>query len=268
MKNSPILLAESSPSVLADIRLIATDMDGTLTDRGQFTPTLLRHLTDLAAAQIDTLIVTGRSAGWVQGLVAYLPIVGAIAENGGVFIPQGSWEPMGLVDLPAIAEHRAQLAGLFAHLRTDFPQLQPAADNAFRLTDWTFDIGDLSPADLDRIADLCQAQGWGFTYSTVQCHLRPAIQDKGVGLQRVLQDHFPHLTRQQVITVGDSPNDAGLFHPQHFPLSVGVANVAHYCDRLPHLPTFITRQPEVQGFAELAHWLLESRSRAQGSHPG
>ena len=58
MKNSPVSLQESSSADFAQVRLIATDMDGTLTDRGQFTPALLRSLTALAEADIpyDRLI--------------------------------------------------------------------------------------------------------------------------------------------------------------------------------------------------------------------
>ena len=256
MENSPVLLQESSPSVFSDVRLIATDMDGTLTDHGQFTPSLLQALTTLAEANRSTMIVTGRSAGWVQGIVAYLPVVGAIAENGGVYISKDTWDPILLVNLPDITEHRHALATLFNQLQTTFSELQPSADNHFRLTDWTFDIGNLSPSDLDHMAQVCEMAGWGFTYSTVQCHIRPASQDKGVGLQRVLHQTFPQLSPRQVVTVGDSPNDEGLFDNHLFPLSVGVANVRHYWDRLQHLPTLITQASEVRGFQELVHAIL------------
>jgi len=259
MKNSPISLQESSSTEFAQVRLVATDVDGTLTDRGQFTPALLRSLTALADAGIATLIVTGRSAGWVQGIVAYLPVVGAIAENGGVYIPKTTWEPVSLVDLPDIPEHRQQLASGFAKLQTTFPDLHPSADNRFRLTDWTFDIGDLASGELTAIAQTCEDAGWGFTYSTVQCHIRPAAQDKGVGLQRVIQQFFSELLPSEVVTVGDSPNDEGLFDASLFLLSVGVANVRHYCDRLHHLPRFITQNAEVRGFQELVEIILTNR---------
>ncbi len=74
--------------------LIATDMDGTLTQRGKFTPALLQALDDLAAIGTKVLIVTGRSAGWVSGLVSYLPVAGAIAENGGLFYLAGCEVPI------------------------------------------------------------------------------------------------------------------------------------------------------------------------------
>ena len=40
------------------------------------------------------LIVTGRSAGWVSAISSLMPIVGAIAENGGLFYPSGNSEPV------------------------------------------------------------------------------------------------------------------------------------------------------------------------------
>ena len=64
--------------------LVATDMDGTLTQQGRFTSYLFMALEALADTQIYVLLVTGRSAGWVQGLKTYLPVTGAIAENGGL----------------------------------------------------------------------------------------------------------------------------------------------------------------------------------------
>jgi HAD superfamily hydrolase (TIGR01484 family) len=72
-------------TALSSVRLIATDMDGTLTKNGKFTSELLIALESLAAKNIAVLIVTGRSAGWVSAIANYLPIVGAIAENGGLF---------------------------------------------------------------------------------------------------------------------------------------------------------------------------------------
>lgn len=48
---------------LPNLRLIATDMDGTLTQQGKFTAKLFQALEELRAADIPVLIVTGRSGG-------------------------------------------------------------------------------------------------------------------------------------------------------------------------------------------------------------
>src|SRR5919199_741402 len=95
------------------LRLIATDMDGTLTRRGKFTSSLLQALENLSNADIPVLIVTGRSAGWVSGLVSYLPVVGAIAENGGLFYPSDSESPVALTSILDLVDHRQQLAAVF-----------------------------------------------------------------------------------------------------------------------------------------------------------
>ena len=125
-----------------NLRLIATDMDGTLTQQGKFTANLLHAFEDLIAADIPVLIVTGRSAGWVSGLVTYLPVAGAIAENGGLFYLADSAEPISLTSIPNLVEHRQSLSNAYQRLKSEFPHIQESIDNRFRLTDWTFDNRD------------------------------------------------------------------------------------------------------------------------------
>lgn len=258
--NTFMLYAPLSELIATDlvknIRLVATDMDGTLTQMGKFTSALLQVLEDLAQANIQVLIVTGRSAGWVSGLVTYLPVMGAIAENGGLFYPTDVETPVALTSIPDIANHRHQLAQVFQQLHKQFPSICESRDNRFRITDWTFDVKGLNLAQLQRMEYLCQQLGWGFTYSNVQCHIKPLGQDKAVGLLQVLHEYFPQLTLEQVVTVGDSPNDESLFNPNKFPLSVGVKNVLHYTHQLSYQPRYITNASEGKGFCELATELL------------
>ncbi|WP_017299549.1 HAD family hydrolase [Nodosilinea nodulosa] len=231
-------------------RLLATDMDGTLTRQGKFTAALLGGLERLQAAGLPVMIVTGRSAGWVNGLAHYLPVVGAMAENGGVYFPQNA-APELLVDIPELMLHRQQLSEAFAQMQERWPHLHESADNRFRLTDWTFDLQGLSESDLTAMADLCHTLGWGFTYSTVQCHLFKPGQSKAAGLLQVLQRHFATVTTADVITLGDSPNDESLFDPALFPQSVGVANVKDYWQHLTYHPAYLAQACEVDGFLEL-----------------
>ncbi|NEO85464.1 MAG: HAD family phosphatase [Spirulina sp. SIO3F2] len=237
---------------IASIQLIATDMDGTLTQQEQFTPAVLAAL---AQSPVPIIISTGRSAGWVSGLAHYLPVAGAIAENGGVFFspeqPQGDF----LGAIADITAHRHDLAQLFVQLQQRWPQLEPSADNAFRLTDWTFDITALSGSEIEYCAAYCQDLGWGFTYSTVQGHLKLLEQDKAQGLKTVLQRHFPGVDPQVVLTIGDSPNDEPMFNPEMFPLSVGVANITAYQAEMQYFPRYLTTAAEGAGFCELIEQL-------------
>lgn len=245
------------PEALQSVCLIATDMDGTLTQHEKFTPTLLQTLAQLQEAGIPVVIVTGRSAGWVSGLVHYLPVAGAIAENGGFYYPgQPNAVPLPLVEIADLPRHRQQLRQMFTRLQADFPQICESGDNLFRLSDWTFDVQGLNLGDLQHMADCCQAQGWGFTYSTVQCHIKRAQQEKANGLKTVLERYFPQFRFDQIITVGDSPNDATLFDAEQFPLSVGVANLKHYASQMLHLPRYVTQAAEVKGFCEVAKGVI------------
>jgi HAD superfamily hydrolase (TIGR01484 family) len=261
MSLSPLSGADSINSdqikqQLAAVKLIASDVDGTLTQAGKFTAELPLALDRLAKHGIAVLLVTGRSAGWVSALRNYLPVAGAIAENGGLFFASADSLPMVLSAIADLPIHRQKLARTFVELCQSFPQLQESVDNAYRITDWTFDVAGLSDRDLTKLNQLCHDRGWGFTYSTVQCHIKPMAQDKASGILQVINQHFAHLTASQVLTIGDSPNDEAMFDRQKFPLSVGVANLLEYCDRLIHKPTYITNQPEVAGFKELVDLLV------------
>lgn len=247
-------LSQASSTCFQDIRLIATDMDGTLTTSGKFTPELLRSLQRLTLSGFEVLIVTGRSAGWVSGLANYLPVAGAIAENGGLFYFGGT-ETL-LVPISDLKQHRQKLADTFRQLQSQFPALQESSDNRFRLTDWTFDVMGLSVEELSTIAAFCQSQGWSFTYSNIQCHIKPLQQNKADGLLKALENRFDP---SQILTVGDSPNDESLFDASVFPHSIGVANVMHYSDQLTHQPTHITPASEGEGFGQLVDLLVSRR---------
>lgn len=246
------------------LQLIATDMDGTLTRAGKFTADLLQALEQLQRLGLPVVIVTGRSAGWVGGLVHYLPVVGAIAENGGAYLAAGQ-PPEILTPGLELDYHRAQLSQVFSQLQARWPQLQPSEDNPFRLTDWTFPVGGLSWDDLTALQRICQQWGWGFTYSTVQAHLFPPGQTKAQALQQVLERYFPTLTREGVLTVGDSPNDESLFDRRYFPHSLGVANIQHYWSQLRHHPTWVSQAPELDGFLELVALALATGEGAEAS---
>jgi HAD superfamily hydrolase (TIGR01484 family) len=240
------------PGQLAGIALIATDVDGTLTSDGKFTSTLLQSIERLNHQGIKIILVTGRSAGWVSAISNYLPVAGAIAENGGLYFhANGGFDFITRIE--SIEDHRAQLANRFWELQARYPQLEESIDNQFRITDWTFDVAGISQLELTEIATQCQQWGYSFTFSTIQCHIKPPHQDKGVAIIHALKEYFPGISTTQIVTIGDSPNDATMFDRALFPHSVGVANIQHYSKQLAHQPQYITKSPEVAGFCELVN---------------
>jgi HAD superfamily hydrolase (TIGR01484 family) len=245
------------------VKLLATDMDGTLTQAGRFRPELLGALWALKSRGLPVVIVTGRSAGWVSGLAQYLPVAGAICENGGAFF-RGELREW-LVPMVDVGLHREKLRGMFEQLRVRFPQIGESADNAYRLTDWTFDVAGLSLADLGEMEGLCEAAGWSFTYSTVQCHIKLVGQEKAAGILWVMEKYFPGVGRSNVLVVGDSPNDQSMFGA--FPMSVGVANLRDYLGQMEHWPQWVTQAEEGAGFCELVEVLLGQEVEVVGG-PG
>ena len=241
-----------------NIRLIATDMDGTLTQEEELDAKLLHILTELSDAEINVLITTGRSAGWVQAIATYLPVAGAIAENGGLLYWNHAPQPR-LIKEINIEQHRQQLSKVFELLQTKFPQIRESVDNYFRITDWTFDVENLNPDELEQIDVICQSEGYGFTYSSIQCHIKPIYQDKAFGLNQIIPQYFSDVKPEEILTIGDSPNDESMFNRAEFPLSVGVANVRKYCDRLKYLPAYVTSKPEAAGFYELAELIISQK---------
>ncbi len=75
------------------------------------------------------LIVTGRASGWASALVTDLPVVGAIAENGGLFYPGDNSNPVGLASIPNVVRHRQRLADAYQYLKAEFLQIQESTDN-------------------------------------------------------------------------------------------------------------------------------------------
>lgn len=260
-------LKKMNDEQLQNIRLVATDMDGTLTNNEKLTSEVIKSIEQLIENKIFVVIVTGRSAGWVKAIANYLPVTGAIAENGGLFYSY-DLNNLKLVSkvLTSIGDHnlhRQKLFNIFKLIQSKYPQIKESEDNIFRITDWTFDVEGLTNLELQEINYLCQQQGWSFTYSNVQCHIKPVGQDKAAALLKILNEFFPQLITKQVVTVGDSPNDESLFDSNIFPLSVGVANIFRYLELLQHQPIQITSKAEGQGFCELVELILHSKSKNQ-----
>ncbi|NJL23659.1 MAG: hypothetical protein HC895_27275 [Leptolyngbyaceae cyanobacterium SM1_3_5] len=79
-----LLTSASSAKFLHEIRMIATDMDGALTKFRKFTPNLLQAFEEFRKAEISIGIGPDDRQAGCRRIVNYLPIDGAIAENGGL----------------------------------------------------------------------------------------------------------------------------------------------------------------------------------------
>jgi hydroxymethylpyrimidine pyrophosphatase-like HAD family hydrolase len=253
-------LADVPVSVAAAIRVVATDVDGTLTTGGTISPATSGDLVRLQAAGLTTVAVTGRSAGWGAALAAYLPALAAVvAENGAVLcLPGPDTHPIRLDDSPTgdIDRVDAALAEVLERLGAVG---QAGADNFCRLTDRTL----AARPDVDPAVVAAVAARWSLrhTWSSVHHHLSISALDKRTGLLAALPRLVPGVDpHSEVATIGDSGNDAPLWTSGTFGLTSGVASVVDYLDVLgDRRPTYVTAAPEGHGFAELVGTLLAAR---------
>lgn len=218
------------PAHRGRIRVVATDVDGTLTSAaGMLRPVALEALARLRAVpDPPTLVlVTGRTAACVQALLLYTgfghcPI---IAENGAVVVPRLGATPH--VVAPFRLEHTD---AVWACMTRAGCGARAADDNADHLSDMTFvpdAAGAPSPEALARLAAELEAAlaapppelglpPMDVLYSTVHVHVGAAGVNKGRTLAQLLAGDIPGcagtlVPASALVCLGDSPNDASMF---------------------------------------------------------
>ena len=125
----------------------------------------------------------------------------------------------------------------------------------------------LPRASIDRIVALMEAEGMTAKVSSIHVNGWFGRYDKLGMTRQLLPEQFGidlDARRDEFVFAGDSPNDAPLF--AYFPLSVGVANIRPFLDRIATPPAFVTQAEAGAGFEELATLLLE-RLSARGPAP-
>lgn len=241
-------------SVLAGIRLLATDIDETMTTGGKLQPEVLAAMLRLSHAGIAIVPVTGRPAGEALGLARYLPTVRmAIAENGGALVT-----PDAEIECLAQAPDRPRLYEAAVHLGRGGKPWVLAPDSFCRVTDVAWLREDREATQLAEARIEAAALGLFLIWSSVHIHLSMHPPDKGLGVLHLCQRLG--VPPAEVGTIGDSPNDAGLWVAGRFGLTVGTAAVPAQAKSLDHLPDYVTQGDAGTGWLQLAQRLLDARA--------
>lgn len=244
---------------LARVEVLLTDIDGTMTRRGRIPAEVVQWLPRLADAGVEVLPCTGRSAGELLGLVRYLPgIERGIAENGGILVvPDEPLQPLRpLVD-------RQQLAAAAAQLGKRRPwQLAPCS--FARLTDQAWERAGRGEDELHDLREAAEGLGLQLTWSSVHIHLTLAPPDKGAGALQVLAQDG--ILPAHAASIGDAPNDEGLWVAGRFGLQVGTADAEKVWPLLRHKPSVRVGRA-ADGWVELAQALVAARTAASPTAP-
>jgi HAD superfamily hydrolase (TIGR01484 family) len=253
---------------LARVRGVFTDVDGTLTTEGRLRASTLRALERLHAARLPVVLVTGRPSGYAEAWLRTLPVAGAIAENGGLYLLRGRSGRLRKVyarpSAARAAERKRLRRGVAAALRA-VRGARLSTDSLFAEVDLALDYNEevkLGARAAERLETFLHARGIQAVRSSVHVNAWVGGFDKAWMVRRFLQREWHARLRPgdtSWVYVGDSFNDAPLFAA--FALSIGVANVREVLSALSTRPRYVTRGAEGRGFEEVARALLRQRVR-------
>ena len=258
-------LADLAASAIAGVRGVLADIDDTITTDGCLTAAAYTALERLDAAGLLVVPITGRPAGWCDHIARMWPVSGVVGENGAFWMRYDRASrrlvKRFLADADQRAANRAKLQGVAQQILADVQGAALASDQHYRETDLAIDFReDVAPLPrerVDRIVALMEAAGMTAKVSSIHVNGWFGRYDKLDMTRRFLAEALGvdlDAAKEQFVFVGDSPNDAPMF--SYFPLSVGVANVQRFADRIETLPAFVTAGEAGAGFVELAERLL------------
>jgi HAD superfamily hydrolase (TIGR01484 family) len=246
------------------IRGVLTDIDDTLTSDGVITPDALQALADLQAAGLHVIPITGRPVGWSTPFAAHWPVDAIVAENGAVALLHAGTQKIYQQDAPLRAHNFARLQQVAQRILQEVPGATLARDSAGRETDIAIDHSEFTHLTREQIAQvlhLMEREGLNATVSSIHINGWFGTHDKLSGARWIVRELWGRELDAELshwVYVGDSANDQRMF--QHFPHSVGVANIRHVKTELTHLPRYITVDERGAGFAEVARALLSARA--------
>jgi HAD superfamily hydrolase (TIGR01484 family) len=247
------------------IRGVLADIDDTLSTHGRLHAQAYAALERLRAAGKLVVPVTGRPAGWCDHIARMWPVDAVVGENGALYMRYDARTHKLIKRFVATeAErraNRARLAAIAGRILTAVPGCALASDQHYREADLAIDFCEdvvpLPRAAVDHIVQLMQAEGLTAKVSSIHVNGWFGDYDKLTMTRTLFADAFDidlDATRERLVFVGDSPNDAPLF--AYFPNAVGVANVHAFADRIATLPAYVTQSEAGAGFAELVDFLL------------
>lgn len=265
MPTRPLPLADCPAERLAAVAGVLTDIDDTLTADGAIAPEALAALGRLRAAGVPVVAVTGRPMGWSEPFAKAWPIDAIVAENGAValFMQHGALQVEYAQDAATRAHNARRLAAVAQQVLHEVEGATLAQDSAGRVTDIAVDHAEfarLPPARIAQVVALMQAAGMNATVSSIHVNGWFGAHTKPSGARWMVQRLYGRRLDDELarwVYVGDSTNDQAMFGL--FPLSVGVANLMDFADRLHTWPAYLARGARGEGFAEMARALLAAR---------
>ena len=243
------------------ITYLLTDIDDTITIEGKMPACAFQAMEDLDNAGIKVIPITGRPSGWCDHIARMWPVKAVVGENGAFYFVYDNHNKRMIRRYFKTDQERQQdqekLSAIKQKILNSIPGCVVSADQPYREADLAIDFAEdvppLSLADIDRIVTIFEQFGATAKVSSIHVNGWFGTYDKLSMTQILFKEVFKtdlDAIKENVIFVGDSPNDEPMF--EYFPNAVGVANVLAFKDRLSFKPAWITKGKGGIGFAQLA----------------
>ena len=244
---------------------VLTDIDDTLTTEGAITADALEALEALHGAGIHVIPITGRPVGWSEPFALRWPVDAIVPENGAVALvrERGNLRKLYQQDEATRAANFARMQQVAQRIVREVPGAVLAQDSAGRETDIAVDHSEfvhLPPERIAQVVRMMQDEGMNATVSSIHVNGWCGDHNKLAGARWIVRELFGRDLDSEIdrwVYVGDSTNDMLMF--EHFPHSVGVANIRRFEAELTHPPRYITPSERGAGFAEVARAILGAR---------
>jgi HAD superfamily hydrolase (TIGR01484 family) len=268
MAQRPRPLADLPTSLARQVVGVFSDIDDTLTRDGAIEPAALDALRSLHAAGLPVIAITGRPMGWSLPFATTWPVAAIVAENGALamFRDGECLHTEYVQDEVTRARNTRRLRAVSAMVLSEVPTATLAQDSAGRVTDIAIDHSEFAHLDADavaRVVAVMQREGMNATVSSIHVNGWFGDHTKLTGARWMLRRLFGRELDAEIgrwVYVGDSTNDQVMFG--HFPLSIGVANLRQFADRLHTWPAYLAAGERGAGFAEVARALIAARAAA------
>jgi HAD superfamily hydrolase (TIGR01484 family) len=228
----------------------------------------MQALAALAAAGLHVIPITGRPVGWSEPFARQWPVDAIVAENGAVALThRTAAEPLCKLyvqDAAVRAANYARMQQVAQRIVREVPGATISRDSDGRETDIAVDHSEfahLPPDDIARVVALMRSEGMNATVSSIHVNGWYGDHNKLSGARWVVRELLGReldAELQRWVYVGDSTNDMLMF--EHFPHSVGVANIRRFEDQLAFKPRYVTDSERGAGFAEVADAILQARA--------
>lgn len=262
--------ADADLQLLAQVDVVLTDVDDTLTQGGKLLASTFDAIGRLTRGGVRVIPVTGGCAGWCDHIVRAWPVAAVIGESGAFRFqmqPDGGLERNFVRPLDQLQADQQRLLHIAKQALVAVPEARMAVDQAYRLADVAIDhaqdVEALPASSIATIIKVFEDAGARARASSIHVNAWFGDYDKATMATRLLVDDLGIDTREQaqrVLFIGDAPNDESLFRAHA--LSVGVANIKPYLSGLMHSPRWVCDASHGAGFVEMADRVLQARQQA------